>query len=171
MDTNGYELKLLAYSLTKPKSPSHSAPNTTQFKLKSILIELSNSTRINDMFPGDRYVVAGINSGIHNAASATVLDSDKTDGGAINLSISQGSQAYIVKQYMKELNRAKQRKTFIVGNQQKNVNQLEKSITPITCQQAGQDQTGPWEHLLHAFTRLSGPKATFESSMGLTSSR
>ncbi|KAF9160595.1 hypothetical protein BGX20_002472 [Mortierella sp. AD010] len=111
MVMNGYELKLLAYSLTKPKPPPHPVPNTTRFKLKSILTE---------------------------------LNSGKTDGSAINSSISQGSQTYSAKQYMKELNRARQRKTFNVGNQRQDVNQLEQSITPITCQQADQDQTGPW---------------------------
>ncbi|KAF9341099.1 hypothetical protein BGX26_008771, partial [Mortierella sp. AD094] len=49
---------------------------------------------------------------------------------------------------MKELNRSKQRKTFTIGigigNQQRNINQLEQSITPITCQQAGPNQTGSW---------------------------
>ncbi|KAF9350324.1 hypothetical protein BGX26_011471, partial [Mortierella sp. AD094] len=54
MVTNGYELKLLAYSLTKPKPPSQPVPNTTQFKLKSILTELSDSTQVNAAFPQDR---------------------------------------------------------------------------------------------------------------------
>ncbi|KAF9101359.1 hypothetical protein BGX27_011507 [Mortierella sp. AM989] len=55
MTTNGHELKILAYSLTKPKPPSHPVPNTTQFKLKSILTELGNSTQVNDTFPQDRH--------------------------------------------------------------------------------------------------------------------
>ncbi|KAF9370026.1 hypothetical protein BGX21_005718 [Mortierella sp. AD011] len=163
--TNGYELKLMAYSLTESKPPPHPVPNTTQFKLKSILTELSDSTQVDDMFPGDRYVVTGIDPGIHNTATATVLDSDKTDGSAINLSISQGSQTYSAKQYMKELNRAKQRKTF------NDINQLEQSITPITCQQAGQVQTGSWRTLaasiracVHSVIRVQGYLREFYGS-------
>ncbi|KAF8943978.1 hypothetical protein BGZ46_006377, partial [Entomortierella lignicola] len=76
MVTNGYELKLLAYSLTKPKPPSNPVPNTTQFKLRSILTEFSHSAEVNAAFPQDHYIVAGIDPGIHSTATATILDSD-----------------------------------------------------------------------------------------------
>ncbi|KAG0009796.1 hypothetical protein BGZ80_002045 [Entomortierella chlamydospora] len=68
--------------------------------------------------------VAGTDPDIHNTATATVLGPNTTDGSSIHLSISQGSQTYSAKQYMKELNRSKQEKTLIIENQQWNVNQL-----------------------------------------------
>ncbi|KAF8965178.1 hypothetical protein BGZ46_000625 [Entomortierella lignicola] len=142
MVTNGYELKLLAYSLAKPKPPSNPVPNTTQFKLRSILTEFSHSAEVNAAFSQNYYVVAGIDPGTHNTATATILDSNMSHHTAINLSISQGPQTYSARQYLKELNRTKQRKQFTIGNQELGANQLEQSIAPIVCQQAGQNQTG-----------------------------
>ncbi|KAF9207435.1 hypothetical protein BGZ49_000458, partial [Haplosporangium sp. Z 27] len=135
MVTNGYELKLLAYSLTKPKPPSNLVPNTTQFKLRSILTEFSHSAEVNAAFPQDHYV-AGIDPGIHNTATATILDSDTSHHTAITLAMSQGSQTYSARQYLKELSRTKQRKKFAIGNQKLDVNQ-----------QDGQNQTVTWTAL------------------------
>ncbi|KAF9200011.1 hypothetical protein BGZ49_009794 [Haplosporangium sp. Z 27] len=142
MVTNGYELKLLAYSLKKPKSPSNPVSNTTQLKLRSILTEFSHSAEVHAAFSQNYYVVAGIDPGIHNTATATILDSNMSHHTAINLSISQGSQTYSAKQYLKELNRTEQRMKLTIGNQELGANQLEQSIASIVCQQTGQNQTG-----------------------------
>ena len=148
MVTNGYELKLLAYSLTKPKPVSHAIPNTIRNKLKDILTELSDEGQVEYLFPNqDRYVVAGIDPGIHNTATATILASDTSHQSAINLSISQGSQTYGTLQYQKELNNAKQKMSFAVEGQQNDINALEQSIRPIICQQVTDSQTVPWRAL------------------------
>lgn len=134
--TNGYELKILAYSLTKKRPPKILLPNTTHSKLKSILTELSTDRQVDTKLPNTDYIVAGIDPGIRSTATATILRSSTLESTAINMSISQGSQTFSSRQYLKELNKAKQKKTFARNGQQQNVNHLEISILAVACRQA-----------------------------------
>ncbi|KAF9943984.1 hypothetical protein BGZ70_005178, partial [Mortierella alpina] len=62
--TNGHELQVLAYGLTKPKAPSTPPPNTTRAKLDDARQVFAPGQPIEDMLPDPDYVIVGIDPGI-----------------------------------------------------------------------------------------------------------
>ncbi|KAF9988562.1 hypothetical protein BGZ79_005110 [Entomortierella chlamydospora] len=104
------------------------------------------------MFLQDQHVVAAIDSCIHNTATVTILDSNTTDDGSMNL-------------YMKELNRSKQERHSLLRTS----NCLEQSLAPITCHQADKNQTGSWRALAASIRDLSEHMFLSYSDSGLPS--
>ncbi|KAF9426204.1 hypothetical protein BGZ76_002867 [Entomortierella beljakovae] len=94
------------------------------------------------------YVVVGIDPGVRNTATSTTL-STNNPRLAKNLTIPQGAHNFTTSQYMKEMNKAKQKKSIyleIPGEARpinlKNINEVEQTITPIVWQQGQQGQQG-----------------------------
>ncbi|KAF9434900.1 hypothetical protein BGZ76_007244, partial [Entomortierella beljakovae] len=156
--TNGDALYLQAYCLTQNKPPSNPIANTTSAKLKSILDEYPTGYEVHHEFPHVNKIVVGLDPGIHNTVTATTLEArirnpninsitntDTNPSVAKNLSISQGSMAFMTKKFNRGLQRAKAKKYFNIaplawggdGNQPQrmNISELERFISPITCQQ------------------------------------
>ena len=101
--TNGHELRVLAYSLTTPKPPTHPVPNTTRQKLPDVKAILATVDQVRDVFPyNGEHVVVGIDPGIHNTATATIMDSNEPNE-VRNFSIPQSASAFCTKAYMKQL--------------------------------------------------------------------
>ena len=151
--TNGHELQVLAYGLTTKKRPSTSPPNTTRAKLDDARQVFAPDQPIDDLLPHPEYVIVGIDPGICNTATATVIDT-RTPGELKNVSVSQGAQKHCTRTFMKGLHHAKQNTVFemgpLYGAEAKcwSVNDLESTITPISCSVPTGDALGPSWKLL-----------------------
>lgn len=101
---------------------------------------LATVNQVRNAFPyNESYVVVGIDPGIHNTATATIIDSQNTNS-LRNISIPQSAHTFCTKVYMNGLNRAKRTKVFPIGGQNLNVTQIEQRITPIVCQRMANQQ-------------------------------
>ncbi|KAF9555836.1 hypothetical protein EC968_008602 [Mortierella alpina] len=109
--TNGHELQVLAYGLTKTRPPSTPAPNTTQAKLDDARQVYAPGQPIEDMLPDLDYVIVGIDPGIFSMATATVIDT-RTPEQLKNVTVSQGAQMHCTRTYVKGLHNAKRNATF-----------------------------------------------------------
>jgi hypothetical protein len=151
--TNGHELQVLAYGLTKPKPPSTAPPNTTRAKLDDARQVFAPDQPIDDMLPDEDYVIVGIDPGICSTATATVMDT-RTPQHLKNVTVSQGAQMHCTKTYMKGLHKAKRKTTFnmrLSGEAQArhwSIEELEGTIESISCSIAIGQGLGPsWEQL------------------------
>ena len=180
ISTNGHELKVLAYSITRPK-PKPRSPrlpqgkiNKTQSKLPDVkeVLVTPDMVESQDLNP-DAYVVVGIDPGVHKTATATMVTSAQPDTHW-NLSISQGSQCVTTKRYLKGLEQAKKKsKHTMPSGQEKNVCELESTIQPVEPQQAnGSDLLPVWQSLRASIERhvisimqVEEPLRKFYSSM------
>lgn len=61
--TNGHELQVLAYGLTKGKPPSTPPPNTTRAKLADACTVFASEDTNDDLLPDSDYVIVGLTLG------------------------------------------------------------------------------------------------------------
>ncbi|KAF9271591.1 hypothetical protein BGZ68_003328, partial [Mortierella alpina] len=131
--TNGHELQVLAYGLTKTKPPSTPPPNTTRAKLNDARQIFAPDQSIEDILPHTDYVIVGIDPGICSTATATVIDT-RTPSELKNITVSQGAQTHCTKAFMKGLQKAKEKATLDVQfpdeveASPRNIEQLESTI-------------------------------------------
>ncbi|KAI8595346.1 hypothetical protein EDD21DRAFT_391456 [Dissophora ornata] len=152
--TNGHELRVLAHSLTVPKPPSYHVPNTTRRKLMDVKMILATEGQIQQEFPDQSsFTVVGIDPGIRNTATATIISSDD-ENVMQNMSIPRSGDAFSTKVFQRGLQRAKQQRQFTVtlppnqgGPSRMNVLQIEQLIQPIECDQAPAGQAQTWAPL------------------------
>ncbi|KAF9941742.1 hypothetical protein BGZ67_004080 [Mortierella alpina] len=146
--TNGHELQVIAYGLTKEKPPSTPPPNTTRAKIPDACEIFTSQEIIKDLLLDLDYVIIGIDPGICSTATATVIDT-RTPGILKNVSVSQGSQRHCTKTYLNGLQRAKRGKTISIQLQDdespkaRNIEELESTITPVICSVPINEAQGP----------------------------
>ncbi|KAG0197280.1 hypothetical protein BGX28_009231 [Mortierella sp. GBA30] len=129
-------LQILAYGLTKEKPPSTPMPNATRAKLADARELFASEELVEELLPGEHYVIVSIDPGICNTATATVLDT-RTPRQIKNVSVSQGSHGHAIKTFMEGPNKAKKRVTIDIqfsGEDHpsaKSILELEQSISSI----------------------------------------
>lgn len=117
INTNGHALHVVASNLSRdaPKPSTFKKPNTTRNKLDNVLTMSTSS--------GDQnHTIVGIDPGIKNIATCCVLDTTNLEQ-AKNVTITQGSHAYVTQKYQESLERAKDK----AGG----IRELESTIQPV----------------------------------------
>ncbi|KAG0324181.1 hypothetical protein BGZ99_002144, partial [Dissophora globulifera] len=156
LSTNGHELRVLAYSLTKPRPPAIPGPNTTRRKLEDVMT-LNTQTSVMNVFPyNESFTVVGIDPGIHNTATATIIKSEN-ENIMDNLSIPRSADAFCIKAFQSGLSRIKGDWVAEVtlppghpegpGDEFLTVSEMEQAITPVVCTQAPTGRRQTWVNL------------------------
>ncbi|KAI8605798.1 hypothetical protein EDD21DRAFT_362755 [Dissophora ornata] len=143
--TNGHELRVLAHSLMVPKPPSSHVPNTTRRKLMDVKMILATEDQIYQEFPDQSsFTAVGIDPGICNTATATIISSDD-ENVMQNMSVPRSGDAFSMRLYRSVLQRAKQQRQFtvILPPNQGGPSRL----NPIGCDQAPAGQAHTWSPL------------------------
>jgi 5'-3' exonuclease len=160
ISTNGHDLQVLAYSITNPKpkpGPAKKvANNKTRSKLPDVkeVLKTPDQVQCLDLDP-DAYVVVGIDPGVRNTATATIMTSAEPDTYR-NLTISQSSQCVTTKRYLHRLEQAKRKTMHWIPSrgQEANICELENSIQPVEPRQVNDSELLPvWQSLRTSIER------------------